>query len=414
MAEPHPFPPSVRRSALARAAGLHAASPVLVGAIACAVAVIAVIALGRAAAARLGAWVVAACESPARFAAAPAGEALGHGSGAPDGARDGALVGPGPLPFGGGGLDVEAGPGGLDVSAVPRAVLELVVPLLAVIAIAAIVAHLVQTRAVWLPRRRLPGAPAPEPQRVRRALLDLTAALVIGAVVVGWLWTMAPRLAQAIGSPLAGAALIASLIAALAIAWVCLGTGDALVRQTEYAGALRMSNADKREDDRLSGADPRWRARRAAILREARTTRTRAPATGRRGPSAAGDTSGITGPASRLVHGDDGASSRGSLLVLGDDVASAVAGSSALLLGEGVAVAIAWDPAYRPVPTATAIGRGAHATQLLGLARRHAIAVHRDPELTVSLAAMVGPLPESAWPRLAEIIAATGGRRRGI
>lgn len=383
MAEPRKLPPSVRRSGLARAAGLHAASPVLVGAIACAVAVIAVIALGRAAAARLGAWVVAACESPARFAAAPGGEAIGPGSGA----RDGAVLGPGPLPFGGGGLDVEAGPGGLDVSAVPRAVLELVVPLLAVIALAAIVAHLVQTRAVWLPRRRLPGAPAPEPQRVRRALLDLTAALVIGAVVIGWLWTMAPRLAQSIGSPLAGAALIASLVAALAIAWVCLGIGDALVRQAEYAGALRMSHADKREDDRLSGADPRWRARRAAIQREARTTRTRTPAAGRRGPG------------------------RASLLVLGDDVANAVAGSSALLLGEGVAVAIAWDPAYRPVPTATAIGRGAHATQLLGLARRHAIAVHRDPELTASLAATVGPLPESAWPRLAEIIAATGGRR---
>jgi flagellar biosynthesis protein FlhB len=346
MAAPRPFPPSVRRAALARAAGLHAASPTLVGAIACAVAVIAIIALGRAAAVRLGAWVVAACESPARLADTP--------------------------------------PGGLDLAGLPRAVLELAVPLLAAIALASIVAHLVQTRAVWLPRRRLPGAPSPEPRRVRRALFDLLAALVIGAVTVGWLWTMAPRLAASIGTPLAGAALIASLLAALAIAWVALGTGDALVRTAELAGALRMSHADKREDDRLSGADPRWRARRAQLAREKRPRISKKPG--------ATDT----------------------LLVLGTDVASAVAGSSALLLGDGVAVAIAWDPTYRPVPAATAIGRGAHTTQLLGLARRHAIAVHRDHELASALAAMVGPLPESAWPRLAEIIAATGGRRRSI
>nr|MBA3458312.1 EscU/YscU/HrcU family type III secretion system export apparatus switch protein [Deltaproteobacteria bacterium] len=108
------------------------------------------------------------------------------------------------------------------------------------------------------------------------------------------------------------------------------------------------------------------------------------------------------------------ATGRASLLVLGGDVASAIAGSSALLLGNGVAVAIAWDPAHRPVPTATAIGRGAHATQLLGLARRHAIAVHRDHDLTAALATAVGALPEAAWPRLAEIIAATRGRRRSI
>jgi len=345
MAEPRPFPPSARRSALARGAGLHPASPVLVGALACAAAVIAAVALARAAGARLGAWVVAACESPATSRGAP-----------PDGA--------------------------LDLAALPRALLELVLPLLATIALVAVVAHLAQTRAVWMPRRRLRGAPAPEPRRVRRALLDLTAALVLGAVAIGWLWAMAPRLAASVGSPLAGAALIASLLAVIAIAWVGLGTGDALVRHAELAAALRMSHGDKREDDRLAGADPRWRARRAEVAREART---------RRAPTATG-----------------------ALLLLGDDVASALAGSSVLLLGDGVAVAIAWDPAHRPVPTTTAIGRGAYATQLLGLARRHAIAVHRDPELTAQLATTIGQLPEPTWPRLAEIIAATRDRRRSI
>jgi type III secretion system FlhB-like substrate exporter len=392
MAEPRPFPPSTRRSALARAAGLHPASPILVGAIACAAAVIAAIALGRAAAARLGAWVMTACESPARFAAsargggaAPSGGPLG---GVPHGTLDGSAAGPldgvahGALDGAAPGALDGAAHGALDLAALPRAVLELALPLLVAAALAAIVAHLAQTRAVWLPRRRLPGAPAPEPQRVRRAVLDLTAVIVIGAVAIGWLWLMAPRLAAAIGSPLAGAALIASLVAAIAIAWVGLGTGDALVRHAELAGALRMSHADKREDDRLSGADPRWRARRAEVARE---TRTRRP----RGTPAMG----------------------GALLVLGDDVASAIAGSSVLLLGDGIAVAIAWDPAHRPVPTTTAIGRGPHATQLLGLARRHAIAVHRDPELTSALPTTVGPVPAATWPRLAEIIAAARGRR---
>ena len=365
MAEPRPFPPSARRSELARAAGLHPASPILVGAIACAASVIVIVSLGRAAAARLGAWIVAACESPERFATSPA---------EPNAA--------------------------LDLASLPGAVLELALPVLVAVALAAIVAHLAQTRALWLPRRRLRGAPALDPHRVRRAMLDLTAVLVIGAVAIGWLWIMAPRLAASIGSPLAGAALIASLLAALAITWVGLGTGDALVRHADLGAAVRMSHAEKREDDRLSGADPRWRARRAEIAREARAQRRRhtrgAPVTG-----SSSATGGMPTP-------------RDSLLVLGNDVASAIAGSSVLLLGDGIAVAIAWDPAHRPVPTTTAIGRAAHATQLLGLARRHAIAVHGAPDLTAALATTVGAVPEAMWPRLAEIIAATLGRGRSI
>ena len=388
MAEPRPFPPSARRLALARAAGLHAASPVLVGALACAAAVIAVVGLGRAAQARLGAWVVAACESPARFASA----APGGGGAAPTGALGGPATGALGDPASSAVLGAPASSGALDLAAQPRALLELALPLLAAIALAAIVAHLAQTRAVWLPRRRLRGAPAPDPRRVRRALLDLAAALVIGAVAVGWLWSMAPRLAATIGTPLAGGALIASLVAVLAIAWIGLGTGDALVRHAELGTALQMSHADKREDDRLAGADPRWRARRAEVAREVRTKR-RAPAT-----RAAGS------------RPDAGA-----LLVFGDDdAASALAGSSVLLLGDGIAVAIAWDPAHRPIPTTTAIGRGPHATQLLGLARRHAIAVHRAPELAAALARTVGTIAEPSWPRLAEIIAATRDRRRSI
>ncbi len=380
MAEPRPFPPSARRSALGRAAGLHAASPILVGAVACAAALLVVIVLGRAASARLGTWVVAACESSARTDATTAFEGPAGGAASTASAH----------------APLDATTGTFDLGALPHAALALLLPLLVAIALAAILAHLVQTRSVWLPRRRLRGAPAAEPRHVTRAILDLGGALVLGAVALGWLWIMAPRLAASIGSPLAGAALIASLLAALAIAWVCLGTGDALVRHAELAGALRMSHADKREDDRLSGADPRWRARREQIARENRTTAARTPR---------------TSSGSNALPAD---ASAGSLLLLGDDAAGAIAGSSALLLGDGVAVAIAWDPIHRPVPTRTAIGHGAHATQLLGLARRHAIAVHRDAELASTLASSIGPLPESSWPRLAEIIAATRGRRRSI
>jgi flagellar biosynthesis protein FlhB len=80
-----------------------------------------------------------------------------------------------------------------------------------------------------------------------------------------------------------------------------------------------------------------------------------------------------------------------------------------LLLGDDLAVAIAWDPIHRPVPLRVATGRGPGATQLLGLARRRAIPVHRDAQLA-RLLASDGPVPEPHWPRIAEIVAAVRGR----
>ena len=107
MAVHRPFPPSSRRLALARSAGLHAASPILVGALACAATVLAVLALGRVTSARLGAWIAAACDGRATAAVLR-----------PDG-----LVG---------------------------AIIGFAMPILAAAAVAAVIAHLVQTRAVWL------------------------------------------------------------------------------------------------------------------------------------------------------------------------------------------------------------------------------------------------------------------------
>ena len=133
-----------------------------------------------------------------------------------------------------------------------------------------------------------------------------------------------------------------------------------------------MTAADKRDDDRLAGADPRWRARRTLIQR-------------------------------------------------GRAVADAIGSAAVLILGDDLAVAVAWDPIRRPIPIRSASGRGPRAAQLLALARRHHIAVHRDPALAAALAAPRGapgaaldtvdsPIPEPHWPRLAEIIAAVRGR----
>jgi flagellar biosynthesis protein FlhB len=331
MTERRPFPPSSRRLALARQAGLTAASPFVVGALACSAAVLGAVLLARAAGMRVGGWIEAAC----RAADAP-------------------------------GLDASANANAnaLAIDGVAPAVLELAAPLLGAIAIVAFVAHVAQTRALWLPRRRVVGAPMIEPARMRHAAFEVAAAGIVGVVAFGWLWTTAPRLAGLIAleptferTAVAVAAAIASFVVALAIAWSALGVLDALLRRAELSRALAMTVTEKREDDRLAAADPRWRAQRLALAR---------------GPSAS----------------------------------DAVAGAALVLLGDDTAVAIAWDARRQPVPLRTITGRGARATQLLGLARRHRVAVHRDPALAAALVGADGPVPDPYWAQLAEIIAA--------
>ena len=300
MPDLRPFPPSHRRRALARQAGLHAASPLLAGGIVCAAAVIVIAMIGAAAASRAGAWIEAAAR-----------------------------------------LDASLTPSG-----VIGAVLELAAPL-AVLAIVAFAAHAVQARGVWMPRRRIVGAPALPRDR---GLYALAGAAVIGVVAFAWLWFAADRLT--------GARAIASALATFAIAWVALGVVDALLRHHALANALHMTAAEKREDERLSGLDRRWRRPRDPTIAASRTGRV------------------------------------------------SIDGATLLLLGDDVAVAIAWDPVHRPIPTRTAVGRAARATQLLGLARRRQLPVHRDADLARMLAIDAGPVHERHWARLAEIIAA--------
>lgn len=375
MASDRSFPPSARRLALARAAGLTPASPIVVGAIGCVAAVVALAALGTAIADRMGAWIrsaIGAADGSVLDSANAAGLDAAHAAGL-DAAQSGldAAHAAGLDAAHASGLD--AAHAGIDAAhtaatslanarELVSATIALALPVLGAIAIALVLAQLAQTRAVWIPRRRIPNAPVDDPQRGTRGALAMGNAIVIALVAVGWLYTMAPRLAALTLSPRAGGVLVVSFVAALAIAWVVLGAIDALVRFAAHTHSLRMTPEEQRADQRLAGADPRWRARREKLAR-------------------------------------------------GEPVRDAVAGASVLVLGDGVAVAIAWDPVRRPVPVRTASGRAARATQLLGLSRRFAIAVHRDAELATVLATGEGPVPEAHWPRLAEIIAATRNRR---
>lgn len=235
----------------------------------------------------------------------------------------------------------------LDAGDVAVAVLELAAPVLGVAAVIAFGAHVAQTRAVWLPRRSVDGAPSVTDRELRA----IAGPVVIGVTAFGWTWIVAPHLAALAASPLAGAIVVVSAAATFAIAWIVLGVGDALVRHRALAHALFMTPREKRDDERLASGDPRWRAQRARAQR-----------------------------------------------------VPDLAGTTLLVLGDGVAAAIAWDPVRRPVPTCTAHGRGARATQLLALARRDRIPVHREHVLAAALVA--GRIAERHWPRLAEIVAA--------
>jgi flagellar biosynthesis protein FlhB len=338
VADRRPFPPSPRRVALARASGLSAASPILVGSAALAATIAVIAGIARAAADRLGADIAAACT------AADGSTASATAFGPHPAASDVSLHA---------NVSQRAG----DVGAV---VLDLVLPLLVAAAIAALVVHVAQTRSLWFPRRSIAGAPA-LPRRARVGI-DTLGVVAVGGVTLGWLWVCAPRLAALIQVPAQAAAAILALLVTLAIVWVVLGVTDALVRHRQLADALSMSRDDKREDDRLVAADPRWQAQRLAVMR---------------------------GPA------------------IGD----AVARSAVVLAGDDVAVAIEWDAVRQPVPLRSTTGRGARATQLMALARRHRVAVHRDAVLARLLVSGDGPVPDEHWARLAEIIAAVRGRR---
>jgi len=174
-------------------------------------------------------------------------------------------------------------------------VLGLALPLLGAAAIAAFVAHVAQTRALFLPRREVAHAPAAPRDRDYRGVAFAAA---IGGVAFGWLWRAAPALAAPDALP---AAAITLVIAAAAIAAL-----DAIARSVRHTQALRMTAQDRREDARLAGADPRWRELRAKLA---------------------------------------------------NDPALDVARASLVLLGDGVAAAIEYHPTRAPRPRVVASGQ---------------------------------------------------------
>jgi len=373
------FPPSPRRLALARRAGLHAASSIVTGALACAAALAAAVMVARSGAARVGEWIAAACGGAPTSVAHDVSGALDRATVDPGAlAHPSGALGPGGLghpsgALGPGGLG--HAPGALDLGAVSHAVVELAAPVLIAAALVAAVAHFAQTRTLWLPRRKLEGAPAmPRPPR----WLELFSPAVIGATCIAWLWLVAPRNAAVTTAP-GVAALLASFVATIACAWAGLGLVDALVRQLALRDSLAMTPAEKREDDRLSSSDPRWRARRSELART---------------PQIAG--------AAVVLLGDKPSSAT---LAPAAGPAAVTSGPAAVA-SELAAVAISWDPARQPVPFRLATGTGPRAKQLVALARRHRIAIHRDAELARALADSEGAVPDAHWARLAEIIAA--------
>jgi len=326
-----PFPPSPRRLAIARQAGLHATSPVVVAGVACAAAAASLALELTGLPGTLGEAVAAACSGRTQ---------LSVDATLPHNAQD------------------------LQPAQLSAAIATCAIPI-AVVAIAALLAHLAQTRALWLPRRRIEGSPTLNHNagtRLRAFAFELAAAATIGAITFMWLWLQAPRIASLIERNAVETLRVVPLLAAmfvswLASAWVVFGIADSFIRHIDLSSALAMTAAEKREDDRLAGADPRWAKQRAALSRA---------------PTAE----------------------------------PAVQQAAVILLGDELGIAIAWDPLRQPIPARVARGRGALATQLVGLARRHGIAVHRDPTLVAALSDALGPVPDREWARLAEIIAA--------
>jgi type III secretion system FlhB-like substrate exporter len=352
MAAPRPHPPTPRRRALARQAGLSGHSPLLTTAAVWALA--AALLGGLAATARqlLGGWVAAGCQLAAQRGT-PATDALLTAS---IGQRAAGSV---------------TGATAADLAGVPRptALIDAIThlagtPLLA-LAAAALIAPLAQTRAGWLPRRRIPGAPALPAglaARARRGALDLLAAAAVLATGGAWLWFVTPRLANLLALPatallgLAAAALLA-VLATLTIAMVALAAGDAALRHLGLQAALRMTDAELREDARAAGADPRWKARRDAAARP--------------------------------------------------PLRDALATAALVVLGDDLAVAIAWHPARQPAPRRIAAGAGAQATAILALARRYRVPVHRAPALARPLADGAEDVDRARWPEVADLVAAS-------
>jgi flagellar biosynthetic protein FlhB len=151
-------------------------------------------------------------------------------------------------------------------------------------AVAALAAHQVQVRGLWVP-----GLLAPDPARLwafgrgpglaargRRGAWSLVKAAVVVALAFASIRDQTPR-RQRLGGlePRALAAASGTLLRqftfTLATATLALGLLDLLLQHRRHAAMLRMSPAEHREDQRSMEGDPALRARRRRVARTMRS-----------------------------------------------------------------------------------------------------------------------------------------------
>lgn len=336
------LPPSARRLADARRAGLVASSSTLTAAAAWGGALVVALATAPTLAQRSRDLVLGALREPAWRGGASDAPALAS-------AITGALA----------------------------TALALVAPLVVGAAVAALVVHLVQVRALWLPRRRVPGAPTlprGAAARAGQAAWSLVRAAALAAAGVWYVWThvdalAAPMRAGASSLGLAGAALAGATLTGAAV-WGALGVVELAARALRLAAALRMTPAERRAELRAhGGASPELRAARRA--------------------TGGGDS---TGPA-------------------------ALAAATVLVVGDDHAAAVRWEPRVDPEPSLALVRRGVGVGHAVALARAAGVPVVRAPALARELAdgpeperGGRRPVPAAARARLAEVVVAV--RRR--
>lgn len=242
-----PFPPTPRRRALARAAGVVLESPAFTAAAALATGVLAVVVIAPA----IGRSLRASTAAAFSHATATATD---------------------------GGADAVTRATATSASTVTADVLAAVGPLLLAAAVGAVVATAVLTRSLFVPRRHIRGAPTVPPEPGVDATLGLGRAAVLAAVGATFILTHVPALA-ALATPASSSgssassssapllrALALDALAHAAVAALLVAATDVVVRHRRLAAALRMTPREAREEARVAGNDPAARRR----LRDAR------------------------------------------------------------------------------------------------------------------------------------------------
>lgn len=247
-------------------------------------------------------------------------------------------------------------------------VVAVMMPALIAMAAATLVVHVAQTRKLWMPVRQVRGAPtAPRGARARAsgALWATVRGIALAGVGAGWLIAALPTLAVSLEVAdlalwSAAPALLASAALWLVVTWCGLGVLELLGRSWILAQAAQMTKAEVREEARSAGG----------AVRAWSTTRRRTDAHPQR--TDLGDTT---------------------IIVVGDELA----------------VAVAWDRVRRPSPAVTAVRRGREVGALLALARRDSVPIRRQPELAQRLAGSAGAaVPRTEWAALAAVVAHAG------